>query len=201
MVNTNSNDMIDFSASVRNFAERKICLQPQRLQIHLSNAKEVLNAGLQHFLGGDYKWQPEYDKVADWLTDNKGLGLFCMGNCGRGKTTICLQILPCIMQHYLHKIMAMCLAREMNRHYTEVMQNRLLIIDDVGREEPYQEYGNRFNVFPDFVDDCERRGKFLIANTNCTKEQLADKYGERTLSRLKATTRLVVFAGEDLRHG
>ena len=96
--------MIDFSASVRNFAERKICLQPQRLQIHLPNAKEVLNAGLQHFLGGDYKWQPEYDKVADWLTDNKGLGLFCMGNCGRGKTTICLQILPCIMQHYLHKL-------------------------------------------------------------------------------------------------
>ena len=79
----------------------------------------------------------------------------------------------------------MCLAREMNRHYAEVMQNRLLIIDDVGREEPYQEYGNRFNVFPDFVDDCERRGKFLIANTNCTKEQLADKYGERTLFQIE----------------
>ena len=62
MVNTNSNDMIDFNASVRNFAEQKICLQPQRLQIHLPNAKEVLNAGLQHFLGSDYKWQPEYDK-------------------------------------------------------------------------------------------------------------------------------------------
>ena len=89
----------------------------------------------------------------------------------------------------------------MNRHYTEVMRNHLLVIDDVGREEPYQEYGNHFNVFPDFVDDCERKGKFLITNTNCTKEQLAGKYGERTLSRLKATTRLVVFAGEDLRHG
>ena len=71
MVNTNSNDMIDFSASVRNFAERKICLQPQRLQIHLPNAKEVMNAGLQHFLGGDYKWQPEYDKdlgCSAWAT-------------------------------------------------------------------------------------------------------------------------------------
>ena len=85
MVNTNSHDVIDFSASVRNFAERKICLQPQRLHIHLPNAKEVLNAGLQHFLGDGYKWQPEYDKVADWLADNKGLGLFCMGNCGRGR--------------------------------------------------------------------------------------------------------------------
>ena len=44
----------------------------------------------------------------------------------------------------------------------KVMRNHLLVIDDVGREEPYQEYGNRFNVFPDFVDDCERKGKFLL---------------------------------------
>ena len=196
-----SDNRIDFKAAVNFFAERKVCLQPQRLHIRLPHAKEVLDAGLRHFLGSGYVWQPEYDKVADWLTDNKGLGLFCMGNCGRGKTTICLQVLPCIMQYYLHKICSICLAREMNRHYTEVMSHHLLVIDDIGREEPYQEYGNHYNVFPDFVDDCERKGKFLITNTNCTKEQLAEKYGERTLSRLKATTRLVVFAGVDLRHG
>lgn len=200
MVNTAFvNDMINFSASVRNFAERKVNLYPQRLHICLPNAKEILDAGFKHFVGGSYKWQPEYDEVADWLTDNKGLGLCCMGNCGRGKTTICLQILPCIMQHYFQRIFTISLAREMNRHYNDVMQAWFLIIDDIGREEPYQEYGNHFNVFPDFVDDCERKGKFLITNTNCTREQLAEKYGERTLSRLKATTRLVVFAGEDLR--
>ena len=197
----NANKMINFGESVRNFAERKIYLQPQRLHFHLPNASEVLDAGLEYFLGDNYKWLPEYDEVTDWLTDNKGMGLFCMGNCGRGKTTICLQVLPCIMQHYFHKIFSICLARDVNRHYNEVMQKQLLIIDDVGREEPYQEYGNHFNVFPDFVDDCERKGKLLITNTNCTKEQLAEKYGERTLSRLKATTRLVAFAGADLRHG
>ena len=124
-----------------------------------------------------------------------------MGNCGRGKTTICLQILPCIIQQALRKRFSVCLAREMNRHYDDVMDKPLLVIDDIGREEPYQEYGNRFNVFPDFVDDCERKGKFLITSTNCTKEQLAQKYGERTLSRLKATTRLVAFSGKDLRQG
>ena len=201
MVDRNLNDRIDFGTAVSFFEERKVCLQPQRLHIHLPNAREVLDAGLRHFLGNSFEWLPEYDKVVDWLSDNKGQGLFCMGNCGRGKTTICLQILPCILQHYLHKICSICLAREMNRHYTEIIRNHLLVIDDVGREEPYQEYGNHFNVFPDFVDDCERKGKFLITNTNCTKEQLAEKYGERTLSRLKAITRLVVFVGEDLRHG
>lgn len=80
------------------------------------------------------------------------------------------------------------------------MQKDLLVIDDIGRGESYQEYGNHYNVFPDYVDDCERKGKFLITNTNCTKEELAIKYGERTLSRLKTTTRLVAFAGKDLRH-
>ena len=201
MVNMNSNNMIDFSASVQSFKERKVDLQPQRLHIRLPNARKILFSGLKHFLGDAFKWLPEYDEVADWLTDNKGMGLFCMGNCGRGKSTICLQVLPCIMEQYYRKIFFITLAREMNRHYNEVMQKQLLIIDDVGREEPYQEYGNRFNVFPDFVDDCERKGKLLITNTNCTKEQLAEKYGERTLSRLKATTRLVAFAGADLRHG
>lgn len=121
MVNGNSMGMIDFGKSVRLFSERNVYLQPQRLHIHLPNAKDILDAGFRHFLGNDYQWLPEYDKVADWLADNKGLGLFCMGNCGRGKSTICLQILPCVMQHYLNRIFTLCLAREMNRKYSEIM--------------------------------------------------------------------------------
>lgn len=179
--------------------ERRVFLQPDRLHISLPNAKETLDAGFRHFIGDNYTWQPEYDEIADWLTDNQGKGLFCMGNCGRGKTTICMQILPCVLQQCLRRIVTVCLAREMNRRYDEFMQKQMLVIDDVGREEPYQQYGNRFNVFPDYVDDCERRGKFLITNSNCTVEELTTKYGQRTLSRLNAVTRLVVFAGKDLR--
>lgn len=94
MVDRNLNDRIDFGKAVSFFAERKVYLQPQRLLIHLPNAKEILDAGLQHFLGSSYKWLPEYDNVADWLTDNNGQGLFCMGNCGRGKTTIACKYFP-----------------------------------------------------------------------------------------------------------
>lgn len=198
MVNTNNKP--NFKAIVSLFAEHNTILQPERMHISIPNAHDVLDAGLRHFLGNDYQWLPEYDQVADWLTDNHGLGLLCMGNCGRGKTTICLQVLPCIIRHYFHRIVSIYLAREMNRQYTEVMQHYLFAIDDIGREEPYLEYGNRYNVFPDLVDDCERRGKLLITTTNCTTAELAEKYGERTLSRLKAVTRLIVFSGNDLRH-
>lgn len=192
--------MIDFKRSVELMADRNIELQPKRFFFRVPNARRVLDAGLQHFIGSDYQWLPEYDQVVDWLSDNNGKGLLCVGNCGRGKTTICLQVIPCIMHHFFHKICSIYLAREMNRHYAEVMQKYLLIIDDIGREEPYQEYGNRFNALPDLVDDCERRGKLLIATTNCSGKELTEKYGERTLSRLKSVTHLVAFSGHDLRH-
>lgn len=71
MVDMISDNRIDFKAAVNFFAERKVCLQPQRLHIRLPHAKEVLDAGLRHFLGSSYVWQPEYDKVADWLTDQQ----------------------------------------------------------------------------------------------------------------------------------
>ena len=74
MVDRNLNDRIDFGKAVSFFAERKVCLQPQRLLIHLPNAKDVLDAGLRHFLGNSYRWLPEYDKVVDWLSDNEGQG-------------------------------------------------------------------------------------------------------------------------------
>lgn len=72
MVNTQKDGMIDFGACVRSYVERNINLQPQRLLIRLPNAKYVLNAGLKYFMGDSYTWLPEYDEVADWLTDNKG---------------------------------------------------------------------------------------------------------------------------------
>lgn len=191
---------IDFKKSVELMAERDIVLQSKQFFFRVPDARRVLDAGLRHFIGNSYQWLPEYDEIADWLSYNNGKGLLCMGNCGRGKTTICLQVIPCIMHHFFRKICSIHLAREMNRHYAEVMQKYLLIIDDIGREEPYQEFGNRFNVLPDLVDDCERRGKLLITTTNCSSEELAEKYGERTLSRLKSVTRLVTFSGSDLRH-
>lgn len=196
-----TNGKIDFKEALCAFKERKVFLRPDKLQIKLPNTKEMLDAGFRHFVGDNYTWLPEYNEIADWMTDNRGMGLFCMGNCGRGKTTITRQILPCVLQQCMGRIVTVCLAREMNRHYDEIMKKRLLVIDDIGREEPYLQYGNRFNVFPDYVDDCEIRGKFLITSTNCTVEELATKYGHRTQSRLKAVTRLVVFTGEDLRHG
>ena len=32
-----------------------------------------------------FQWLPEYDEIADWMSDTQGKGLLLMGSCGRGK--------------------------------------------------------------------------------------------------------------------
>ena len=49
-----------------------------RVHISIPNARERLEAGLHHFLGDKAQWLPAYDKVAEWLTDNKGRGLLLL---------------------------------------------------------------------------------------------------------------------------
>ncbi len=67
-------------------------------RISIMDARKRMEDGLRYFLGeGKYKWLPAYDRIADWLSDNKGRGLLCIGTSGLGKTLICQRILPVIL--------------------------------------------------------------------------------------------------------
>ena len=70
-------------------------------QISLPDANSVMKRGLEYFIGRDYNWLPEYDKIAEWLTDNKHKGLLLFGGNGLGKTVICTQVIPYILKYYL----------------------------------------------------------------------------------------------------
>ena len=71
--------------------------KPTITHFRIDDAEVLLKRGLKHFIGDDYKWLPEYNEIVEWLSDNKGKGLLCMGNCGRGKTVICLNILSAVL--------------------------------------------------------------------------------------------------------
>ena len=72
-------------------------LSPGRTDIRVANAKERMQKGLQHFLGDKAQWLPDYDEIADWLSDNKGRGLLLVGISGLGKSVICQKILPVLL--------------------------------------------------------------------------------------------------------
>lgn len=174
---------------------------PKKVSIHIDNAKLLLCNGLKYYCGEGAVWQPEYEDVAEWLTDNKGRGLWLCGECGRGKTLIGAKILPVLFNfyHYPKKTITLYDAKDMNNMYNDIVKQHIIYIDDVGKESVAVNYGNRNLRFPDIVDEAEKKGKLLMFSTNLSQEKMVEKYGERTVDRLRAITKKIVFRGKSLR--
>lgn len=174
---------------------------PKRVSIHIDNAKLLLCNGLKYYCGESAVWQPEYEDVAEWLTDNKGRGLWLCGECGRGKTLIGAKILPVLFNfyHFPRKIISLYDAKDLNSKFDDIVKKHIIYIDDVGKESVEVNYGNRNLRFPDIVDEAEKKGKLLMFSTNLSQEKMVEKYGERTVDRLRAITKKIVFRGKSLR--
>ena len=143
---------------------------PERLHIAIPDAREQLMAGLQYYLGNEAQWLPCYDKVVEWLTDNKGRGLLCVGTCGLGKTLICQNILPMLIYRNTKKVPDTCTAIEMNGRIDALLNSKCVIVDDIGIEPvETNTYGNRRVPFNELCDQAERRGSLLIITTTQTQ--------------------------------
>lgn len=197
---------MNFSQALKQLTDLGFNPYPPAPSIRIPNAKEALLAGIQYFTGNRAKWLPAYDDIADWLTDNHGKGLLCVGECGLGKTLICCNVLPVLIHHYCHKIVSVYDATALATRHNEAMHDKLLVLDDIGTEPPESIiYGERHIYFNELVDEAEKRGNLLIITSNLrTKskegfQSIEDTYGLRTLDRLNAITRTVTFRGKSLR--
>lgn len=174
---------------------------PKKVSIRIDNAKLLLCNGLKYYCGEGAVWQQEYEEVAEWLTDNKGRGLWLCGECGRGKTLIGAKILPVLFNfyHFPRKTISLYDAKDLNSKFDDIVKKHIIYIDDVGKESVEVNYGNRNLRFPDIVDEAEKKGKLLMFSTNLSQEKMVEKYGERTVDRLRAITKKIVFRGKSLR--
>lgn len=167
--------------------------------IQVNNSKALIQRGLKYFFGSNAEWLQEYEAIASWLGNNKGKGLLCIGDGGRGKTFVCERILlPIIGKVYPYEKIAKIRAYTIARDYEDSF-GTILFVDDVGVEYDARVYGERRNFFNQIVDDVERNGWILIVTTNLSVDEIKEKYGERTLDRLRALTTPVLFKGESLR--
>ena len=179
-------------------------------RFQLPNARERLANGLKHFLGDKAVWLPCYDKVADWLTDNKGRGLLCVGTPGLGKTRICCDVLPVLMKEVFGNSPRVTTLCEDDRELPALLKERIVIVDGLGREDE-RIYGKKNTIFQKLCDCAERQGTLLIITTNLSTTpvdqqyrhlyplSIQERYGNEVLSRLRATTTVVGFNGKDLR--
>lgn len=192
-------EQINFQQTIERLKDTGFCPIPNTVQVSIPDAKNVLWNGIRYFTGDKARWLPEYDEVVSWLTDNSGRGLLCFGNCGRGKTLICGKILPLVLNHYCRKVINCYDAQQMNANLDDVKQKHIIYVDDIGTESLSVKYGEKRLAFAELADETEKKGKLLIITTNLSIDELREKYGERTIDRLKAITRTVLFSGESLR--
>ena len=200
-----------FASSVEALRRSGFDPYPKCLRLQVVEAREMLSAGLRYYLGDSAKWLPCYDEVAAWLSDNKGRGLLCVGDNGLGKTLICQNIIPVLLQQNVRKIVKTYSALDMNQKIDELLRIELLGIDDVGTE-PLEtiSYGVRRIAFSELVDASEKQGTLLILSTNLRTNHgtdragnpvpsIEDRYGLRTYDRLKAVVKSVTFKGKSMR--
>lgn len=190
---------IDFKSAIERLRDTTYKPLPDKVQICVPNAEKHLKGGLNYFCGDDARWNADYDKIAQWLTDNKGKGLMLVGNCGVGKSLIGMRIIPLLLNHFCRKVVTICTANELNRSPDEIINKHIIYIDDVGTEDVSNIYGNKRVPFVELVDTAERDGKLLMFSTNLDDEHLKAKYGDRVVDRLHAIVKKVTIKGKSNR--
>lgn len=191
--------MVEIGEVIKQYRDSGFKPNDNRIYINIPDARTALMKGLVRFCGEQTQWLPEYEKVAEWLGDNKGRGLLCFGNCGRGKTLITQRIIPVLINFYNGKVLNTITAADIGRKYDEISECKLISIDDVGVEDVSNLYGEKHDYFRELVDVAERKQKLLVISTNLTLKEIAERYGDRTIDRLRAITTTVLFEGDSLR--
>ena len=198
---------VDFSKIIQRFEKGEEMFLADKVRISIPNAEQRLRAGLDYFVdkyscgeNNHAEWiEKNYRPIVEWMTDNKGKGLLITGSCGLGKTLIAKHILPLLIRDSCRRVINIFTAQELNTKIDEILKLHTIYIDDIGTESVSKIYGNVRCTFSELCDAAEQRGKLLMITTNLTASELEEKYGERTLDRLRAITKFVAFSGASLR--
>lgn len=194
--------MSSFEEIYNQMKQHSMKVPEDRVFIKIPDAETILSNAFMYFLGKEEKslcWQPEYVEIANWLSDNKGRGLFMYGNCGRGKSLLGRYIIPAILMKYARKVVSTFDVQEMNANLDLALSKHILSLDDIGTEEMTNTYGNKRLAFAEIMDAAEKHGKLIIISTNLQPSEIQAKYGDRVLDRIIATTKRIPFNGKSLR--
>lgn len=132
-------------------------------------------------------------------------GLWIHGTVGVGKT----YIFQCAARNEYRpiKIYSMVDIADDIKHHGEFGFERgvfkIFYLDDVGTEEAtINHYGTKINWFKDFIETTYATQKVfnnIVVSTNCSFDEIGEKYGFRVRSRIKDMFNIVDVDGLDMR--
>lgn len=202
MITQGGKCMMSFNEIIEEMTRHGLPVPEKGVQVSVPNAKELMQDMLDEIISRENRrmvWIKPYEQVAEWLTDNKGMGLFMYGNCGLGKSLLARYVIPALMLKYNRKVVSVYDTNTMNANIDEVLSKKIICIDDVGTEDMSVKYGEKRLAFAEVMDNVEKKRCLIIATSNLTNDELLSRYGERVLDRIKSTTKRVVFTGKSFR--
>jgi len=194
--------MMNFNEIIEEMIRHGLPVPEKGVQVSVPNAKELMRDMLNEIISRENRrmvWIKPYEQVAEWLTDNKGMGLFMYGNCGLGKSLLARYVIPALMLKYNRKVVSVYDTNTMNANIDEVLSKKIVCIDDVGTEDLSVRFGEKRLAFAEVMDVAEKKRNLIIATSNLTIDEILERYGERVLDRIKSTTKRVVFTGKSFR--
>ena len=194
---------MDYSAIFRQIKNEGNPVPAQRFRIAIPNAREELKNAMGAVLasmGERLVWLPEYDLVAEWLSDNKGKGLLLYGNCGRGKSLLVRYAIPALFRGFPRKIFSVVDCGSQQYNIDDTISQKFIALDDIGVEVDRVEYGTRRNIVVEVINKAQDNpNTMLIMSSNLSGEAIRDRYGDRIYDRVKYLCRRVAFNGQSLR--
>lgn len=175
----------------------------KRFSFCMPNAKAELESALRvvaNRLGEPLVWLPEYNEVANWLSDNKGRGLYLFGAVGRGKSLLIRYVLPMIFRARLNRVFKVVDCANSALSIDQVLNSHFIALDDLGAESDTVDYGTRRQLAVEAI--CKAQddpGVFLIASSNYDSEALLNRYGNRVFDRIKYLFHRIPFNGPSMR--
>lgn len=182
----------------------KLTFENFNLNLYLENGEEISN--FEHMTAVFN----ECRKFAEHFNKNCG-GLLMHGLTGLGKTHLSLAIAfkiiekgytalyetsSQIIRNMLTTNFSLKENKDENSYISLITKTDLLILDDLGCE--FSSQLNKSAIF-EIINLRTSLNKPIIINTNYTPEELEKIYGERVISRIFSTLKIISFKGSDNR--
>ena len=188
---------IDFSAILAKLqapscAERAVAVTPERLAAW---AGEMATHGYRHT-------EATLEALRLYLA---GYGLIMFGNCGTGKTFFFSAIGKARTAHGMEAPLVYPLMDTVGRKVDEVREwfiaaeRHEVVLDDIGAEPTFNEYGNRWDILPWLLEMRLAASGRTHFTTNLKPAELRNRYGVRVVDRLNEMAAQVTLDGKSNR--
>nr|DAH82821.1 MAG TPA: Replicative helicase [Caudoviricetes sp.] len=143
---------------------------------------------------------------------NQGLGLIIKGPVGTGKTTAAIAIMKEAVKYkkspyfismisILDKLMSFRDQEERYEFEQRIQNCPLLVLDDLGGEYIGKNKDDSWMLkrIMSIIAERHQRSKSIIITTNLPIKELAERYDQRVIDRIRSTNQIITLLGESLR--